>query len=101
MGIPLTVIFPLAACEPAYNNVCGTFAIKTLGTCAVGSHCEQDRHLHVLFIFRNMCGALSSAADRRLEPMPDLNSPEMKCGDMSLASRYFYQSQITLQLHTV
>jgi chromosome transmission fidelity protein 18 len=38
---------------------------------------------------RNMCSTLSSAADRRLEPMPDLNSPEMKCADMSLASRMY------------
>jgi len=67
--------------------VCGTFAIKRLGACAVGSHGAQDGHLHVLFVFRNMCSTLSSAAERRLEPMPDLNSPEMKCGDMSLASR--------------
>ncbi|GFG31238.1 hypothetical protein Cfor_11072, partial [Coptotermes formosanus] len=36
---------------------------------------------------RNMVGTLLSTANGKLEPMSDLNSPEMKCGDMSLASR--------------
>jgi hypothetical protein len=40
-----------------------------------------------LFVLRKLCSTLSVKGDEKLEPMPDLNSLEMKFGDMSLASR--------------
>jgi hypothetical protein len=40
-----------------------------------------------LFVLRKLCSTLSVKGDDKLEPMPDLNSLEMKFGEMSLASR--------------
>jgi hypothetical protein len=53
----------------------------------VADRSQMYYYQDTFFIFRKMYSAVSAARDGKLEPMPDLNSPEMKFGDMSLASR--------------